>query len=309
MKLSKEKLAHYAAHTEGPVKAMDRELLERRERDAQEPFCRINAIEKANIDKGIYAVVDIPSRHPTDAPLYLAPPAPVTLTVNLANAFIAAIEKEQDRLHDEDYLMDSRDCIDVIREELQRLNDVPPAPVVSDDYFTSLVAAARIRADKAMTKFPQPNYVLNKVAEESGEVIKAVIHYMEGREQWSSVEGELIDNLAMLIRLVKEGDQVIGFTPPDACRAAMHGSTISNSADIAIDEGSQSFGNSEQLNSPAVPEGWVMVPIELTPRMITKLQQNTEIGSYIAANWAGAYGLFQKFWDEAIAAAPKQESE
>lgn len=70
----------------------------------------------------------------------------------------------------------------------------------------------------------------------------------------------------------------------------------------------QSFGNSEQLNSPVIPDGWVMVPIELTPRMITKLQQNTEIGSYIAANWAGAYGLFQKFWDEAIAAAPKQEA-
>ncbi|ENT2960405.1 hypothetical protein [Enterobacter cloacae] len=70
----------------------------------------------------------------------------------------------------------------------------------------------------------------------------------------------------------------------------------------------QSFGNSEQLNSPVIPDGWVMVPRMLTPRMITKLQQNTEIGSYIAANWAGAYDLFQKFWDEAIAAAPQQES-
>ncbi|WP_395034808.1 hypothetical protein [Klebsiella michiganensis] len=40
----------------------------------------------------------------------------------LADAFIAAIEKEQDRLHEEDYLMDSKDCIDVIREEVQRLN-------------------------------------------------------------------------------------------------------------------------------------------------------------------------------------------
>ncbi|PLD28898.1 hypothetical protein B6I51_18770 [Klebsiella pneumoniae] len=95
-----------------------------------------------------------------------------------------------------------------------------PAPVVPD-YFASLVAAARIRADKAMRKFPQPNYVLNKVAEESGEVIKAVIHYTEGREEWSNVESEIIDNLAMLLRLVKEGDQVIGFTPPDSCRAAM----------------------------------------------------------------------------------------
>ncbi|MBA4822485.1 DUF551 domain-containing protein [Pantoea ananatis] len=82
------------------------------------------------------------------------------------------------------------------------------------DYFDSLVEKARPRAEKAMVKFPQPNYVLNKVAEESGEVIKAVIHYTEGRETWANVEAELIDNLAMLIRLVKEGDHVIGFTPP-----------------------------------------------------------------------------------------------
>ncbi|WP_181884126.1 DUF551 domain-containing protein [Citrobacter freundii] len=92
---------------------------------------------------------------------------------------------------------------------------------MQDDYFASLVAAARVRADKAIRKFPQPNYVLNKVAEESGEVIKAVIHYTEGREEWANVEGELVDNLAMLIRLITEGDQVIGFTPPDAYRATM----------------------------------------------------------------------------------------
>lgn len=103
------------------------------------------------------------------------------------------------------------------RAALKSLLHAQPAP----DYFASLVSAARVRADKAMRKFPQPNYVLNKVAEESGEVIKAVIHYTEGREEWSNVEAEIIDNLAMLLRLVKEGDQVIGFTPPDACRAAM----------------------------------------------------------------------------------------
>lgn len=85
------------------------------------------------------------------------------------------------------------------------------------DYFSLLVSAARVRADKAMRKYPQPNYVLNKVAEEHGEVIKAVIHYTEGREEWPNVESEIIDNLAMLLRLVIEGDQVIGFTPPDAC--------------------------------------------------------------------------------------------
>ena len=52
----------------------------------------------------------------------------------------------------------------------EKLYAAPPAPV-ADDYFASLVTQARARADKAMRKFPQPNYVLNKVAEDSGEVL------------------------------------------------------------------------------------------------------------------------------------------
>ncbi|HGL6326687.1 TPA: hypothetical protein ACKFQ2_000634 [Citrobacter amalonaticus] len=117
-----------------------------------------------------------------------------------------------------------------------KLFTVPPAPVVPDDYFSSLVDAARIRADKAMLKFPQPNYILNKVAEESGEVIKEVIHYTEGRGDWNKVEYELIDNLAMLIRLVTEGDQVIGFTPPDVCRCAKGSQPVSNRDELPVSE-------------------------------------------------------------------------
>nr|WP_225738959.1 hypothetical protein [Citrobacter amalonaticus] len=118
--------------------------------------------------------------------------------------------------------------------ELQERRKVtaPPAP---EDYFSSLVSAARLRADKAMRKYQQPNYVLNKVAEESGEVIKEVIHYTEGRGDWNKVEYELIDNLAMLIRLVTEGDQVIGFTPPDVCRDAKGSQPVSNRDELPLD--------------------------------------------------------------------------
>ncbi|HCT6139611.1 TPA: ead/Ea22-like family protein [Escherichia coli] len=41
----------------------------------------------------------------------------------LFEAIIVAIENEQERLFDEDYLMDSKECIDVIREEVKRWND------------------------------------------------------------------------------------------------------------------------------------------------------------------------------------------
>ncbi|MFE4125379.1 hypothetical protein ACFX4S_08925 [Kosakonia sp. YIM B13605] len=91
---------------------------------------------------------------------------------------------------------------------------------VADDYFGGLVTKARASADKAMRKFPQPNYVLLKVAEEAGEVVQADVHYAENRMTWQDVEGEIIQLLAMLIRLVTEGDQVNGITPPALCQSA-----------------------------------------------------------------------------------------
>lgn len=87
------------------------------------------------------------------------------------------------------------------------------------DYFASLVALARVSAGKAMKKFPQPNYVLLKVAEEAGEVVQAGVHYAEKRMEWKQVESEIVQLLAMLIRLVTEGDQINGVTPPASCAA------------------------------------------------------------------------------------------
>lgn len=47
----------------------------------------------------------------------------------LVEAIIVAIENEQERLFDEDYLMDSKECIDVIREEVKRWNDSSAAGI------------------------------------------------------------------------------------------------------------------------------------------------------------------------------------
>ena len=81
-----------------------------------------------------------------------------------------------------------------------------PAP----DAVARLVEAARAEAEKAMRKFPQPNYVISKVAEEAGEVVKAAIHCAEGRETPEAVRAEIVQAMAMLIRLYLEGDQVHG---------------------------------------------------------------------------------------------------
>jgi hypothetical protein len=82
------------------------------------------------------------------------------------------------------------------------------------DYFGELVARARQSATKASAKFPQPNYVTLKIAEEAGEVVRGAVHYAENRMEWDEVEGEIVQLLAMLIRFVTEGDQINGVTPP-----------------------------------------------------------------------------------------------
>lgn len=81
------------------------------------------------------------------------------------------------------------------------------------DEVHNLYLDALTEAEKAMRKFPQPNYVISKVAEEAGEVVKAAIHCAEGRETRENVVLEIRQAMAMLIRLYIEGDQVHGLAP------------------------------------------------------------------------------------------------
>lgn len=90
-----------------------------------------------------------------------------------------------------------------------------PTSALADvrDEVDELFYDAREEAQKAMRKFTQPNYVISKVAEEAGEVVKAAIHCAEGRETPENVAGEIKQAIAMLIRLYVEGDQVHGLPP------------------------------------------------------------------------------------------------
>lgn len=85
--------------------------------------------------------------------------------------------------------------------------------------IADLLPDAVAAAEKAMRKFPQPNYVISKWAEETGEVTKDLIHMAEGRQTADKLRGEIVQALAMLHRLLIEGDQVHGL-PPLACEFA-----------------------------------------------------------------------------------------
>ncbi len=58
-------------------------------------------------------------------------------------------------------------------------------------------------------------------------------------------------------------------------------------------------------NYPATPDGWVMVPKELTPEMMRAVQIRSELGGYATSNLSGAYIMFSEFWNVAVSAAPK----
>lgn len=84
---------------------------------------------------------------------------------------------------------------------------------MADIRFQAIVRDGMARAVKAMNKYPQPNYVISKVAEEAGEVVKAAIHCAEGRDTASHIREEMVDTIAMLYRLWLEGDQVHRLRP------------------------------------------------------------------------------------------------
>ncbi len=106
-------------------------------------------------------------------------------------------------------------------QSADRANDTFAAGLeAAADDWSELIAEAIAEADKAMRKFPQPNYVISKVAEEAGETVKAAIHCAEGRETFENLRGEMKQTIAMLYRLWIEGDEVHGLSPViDALRA------------------------------------------------------------------------------------------
>lgn len=95
------------------------------------------------------------------------------------------------------------------------LSALEPAPEVALGPIAGLLPDAIAAAEKAMRLYPQPNYVISKWAEETGEVTKDLIHMAEGRQTADKLRGEIVQALAMLHRLMVEGDQVHGLEPID----------------------------------------------------------------------------------------------
>ncbi len=82
-------------------------------------------------------------------------------------------------------------------------------------YVSLIMSEAISRTQMAMSEYPQPNYVLLKVAEEAGEVVRAGVHLSEGRDcTFRDLEKECTQTIAMCLRLLLEGDETIGLKVP-----------------------------------------------------------------------------------------------
>lgn len=108
---------------------------------------------------------------------------------------------------------------DVDQESAKAARDMPGLP----HHLTDILGRATRAMTMAQELFPAPNYTLLKVAEEAGEVVKAAIHYGERRGSWSDVEDEAVQAIAMILRLLDEGDAVNGILPPARAAEAGHG--------------------------------------------------------------------------------------
>ncbi|HBA2867965.1 TPA: DUF551 domain-containing protein [Escherichia coli] len=95
-------------------------------------------------------------------------------------------------------------------------------------------------------------------------------------------------------------------TTIQALRIALDGIERSDAMLHGAEPVSQTYKlNQLSGNSPATPDGWVMVPKELTPEMMRAVQIRSELGGYATSNLSGAYNMFSEFWNVAVSAAPK----
>ena len=99
----------------------------------------------------------------------------------------------------------------------------------------------------------------------------------------------------------------------NSCRAAMlqgaeNAESTTTMQTTPARDSSPKIAESTSGNSPVIPDGWVMVPVDMPHEMMRAVQVNSELGAYAATNLNGAYSLFREFWDVAVTAAPKQEA-
>ncbi|MDM3069145.1 hypothetical protein [Citrobacter sp. Cf224] len=130
--------------------------------------------------------------------------------------------------------------------------------------------------------------------------------------------GEMANVMPPDYRGVDKGDEVYIYTAPpvpELMKDHQIRELVNDLRDIAIEyHGTQQFRERiartvraamlQAGNSPETPDGWVLVPKEMTPEMMRAVQIKSELGGYAASELSGAYDMFREFWGVAVTSAP-----
>ena len=92
-------------------------------------------------------------------------------------------------------------------------SQLPFSILDAESSLISLFKAAIDEADTASNKYPQPNFIALKIAEEAGEVVRECVKVAQGTGTYENLALEMVQNIAMLIRLWEEGDEINGILP------------------------------------------------------------------------------------------------
>lgn len=87
-------------------------------------------------------------------------------------------------------------------------------PIQREILLRNLWRDAQEEARRAALLFPQPNPVALAFAEEAGELVKATMDIHHGKGGQDEVYKEMVQTLAMVIRLATEGDGTLDDVVP-----------------------------------------------------------------------------------------------
>ena len=142
------------------------------------------------------------------------------------------------------------------------------------------------------------------------EVVRAMAAELQKRREADSAEPvsqtynlpELIEGMEVSID-VSTCDADLGNRYFGTVTEALELDTAKNGYILPVQDAEPNFDVNG--NYPVTPDGWVMVPKELTPEMMRAVQIRSELGGYATSNLSGAYNMFSEFWNVAASAAPK----
>lgn len=221
-------------------------------------------------------------------------PEPV-LPDEIAAVLITAIEKEQDRLFGEDYLMDSKDCVDVIREEVERINACRAAMLNHSENERDMV-------ERVSQHYKLREQVRREHAEWSDATFGDVgpigpLKHLSKEALEAAAEPDDLSEWADMQFLLWDAQRRAGISDGEIT-AAMEEKLKVNMARQWPEpkDGEPRMHIKDAGNSPVIPDGWQLVPVEPTLEMIKS-----------GANAASTGMLIPGMYRAMLAVAPQQE--